>query len=134
LSIIDIERRDLNLYKIYFYKDRNGKEPVKDYIQELAVHKSKDSRIKLTKIRDYLKMLSEYGTRVGVPYVKHLDGDIWELRPLRDRILFAAWNGESFILLHQFMKQTQKTPQREIETAKRNLASYRERSKDNGNE
>ncbi len=122
------------MYKIYFYKDRNGKEPVKDYIQELAVHKSKDSRIKLTKIRDYLKMLSEYGTRVGVPYVKHLDGDIWELRPLRDRILFAAWNGESFILLHQFMKQTQKTPQREIETAKRNLASYRERSKDNGNE
>ncbi len=122
------------MYKIYFYKDRNGKEPVKDYIQELASHKDKDNRIKLTKIRDYLKMLSEYGTRVGMPYVKHLDGDIWELRPLRDRILFAAWDGESFILLHQFMKQTQKTPSREIETAKRNLASYRERSKDNGNE
>ncbi len=79
-------------------------------------------------------MLSEYGTRAGVPYVKHLDGDIWELRPLRDRILFAAWDGKSFILLHQFMKQTQKTPSREIEAAKRNLASYRERSKDNGNE
>jgi len=122
------------LYQIYFYKDKNGKEPVKDYIQELAAHKDKDSRIKLTKIRDYLKMLSEYGTRAGVPYVKHLDKDIWELRPLRDRILFAAWDGKSFILLHQFMKQTQKTPPREIETAKRNLASYRERSNDNGNE
>ena len=122
------------MYKIYFYKDRNGKELVKDYIQELASHKDKDNRIKLTKIRDYLKMLSEYGTRVGVPYVKHLDGDIWELRLLRDRILFAAWDKESFILFRQFMKQTQKTPPREIETAKRNLASYRERSKDNGNE
>ncbi len=122
------------MYQIYFYKDKNGKEPVKDYIQELAAHKDKDSGIKLTKIRDYLKMLSEYGTRAGVPYVKHLDKDIWELRPLRDRILFAAWDGESFILLHQFMKQTQKTPPREIEIAKRNLASYRERSNDNGNE
>jgi len=122
------------LYQIYFYKDKNGKEPVKDYIQELASNKDKNSRIKLTKIRDYLKVLSEYGTRAGVPYVKHLDGDIWELRPLRDRILFAAWDGKSFILLHQFMKQTQKTPSREIEAAKRNLASYRERSKDNGNE
>ncbi len=122
------------MYQIYFYKDKNGKEPVKDYIQELASNKDKNSRIKLTKIRDYLKVLSEYGTRAGVPYVKHLDGDIWELRPLRDRILFAAWDGKSFILLHQFMKQTQKTPSREIEAAKRNLASYRERSKDNGNE
>ncbi len=122
------------MYQIYFYKDKNRKEPVKDYIQELASNKDKNSRIKLTKIRDYLKVLSEYGTRAGVPYVKHLDGDIWELRPLRDRILFAAWDGKSFILLHQFMKQTQKTPSREIEAAKRNLASYRERSKDNGNE
>lgn len=122
------------MYQIYFYKDKNWKEPVKDYIQELASNKDKNSRIKLTKIRDYLKVLSEYGTRAGVPYVKHLDGDIWELRPLRDRILFAAWDGKSFILLHQFMKQTQKTPSREIEAAKRNLASYRERSKDNGNE
>ena len=107
------------MYEIYFYKDKNGKEPVKDYIQELASNKDKNSRIKLTKIRDYLKVLSEYGTRAGVPYVKHLDGDIWELRPLRDRILFAAWDGKSFILLHQFMKQTQKTPQREIEKAKK---------------
>lgn len=72
-------------------------------------------------------MLSEYGTRAGEPYIKHIDRDIWELRPLRDRILFAAWNGSSFILLHVFMKQTQKTPQREIERAKRNLIDYQGR-------
>ncbi len=33
----------------------------------------------------------EHGTAAGEPYVKHLDGEIWELRPLRDRILF--WHG-----------------------------------------
>lgn len=117
------------MYKIYFYMDKSGKEPVKEYIAELAGRKDKDSRIKLNKIRDYVKALSEYGTRAGEPYIKHLEGDIWELRPLRDRILFAAWDGSGFVLLHVFMKQTQKTPQREIERAKRSLTDYRERRK-----
>lgn len=76
---------------------------------------------------DYVKTLSEYVTRAGGPYIKHIDGDIWELRPLRDRILFAAWDGSSFVILHVFMKRTQKTPRKEIERAKRNLTDYRGR-------
>jgi len=43
------------LYEIHFYKDKSGKEPVKEYIATLASKKDKDSRIKLTKIRDYVK-------------------------------------------------------------------------------
>ena len=116
------------MHEIIFYKDRNGKEPVLEYIRELAGHSDKDSRIKLQKIRDYVKYLREEGKQAGEPYVKHLDGEIWELRPIRDRILFAAWNGQSFILLHHFMKKTQKTPQREIDKAKRNFADYMERN------
>lgn len=115
------------MHKINFYRDKNGKEPVAEYITELANKKDKDSRIKLNKIRDYIKVLSEYGTQAGEPYVKHLDGDIWELRPLRDRILFVGWTNGSFVLLHQFMKKTQKTPAREIEKAKRELADLIER-------
>ncbi len=115
------------MYEIHFYRDKNGKEPVKEYIARLAAKKDKDSRIKLNKIMDYVKTLSEYGTRAGKPYVKHIDGDIWELRPLRDRILFAAWDGSGFVLLHVFMKRTQKTPQKEIERAKRNLDDYQGR-------
>ena len=117
----------INLYEIHFYRDKNGKEPVKEYIAKLAAKKDKDSRTKLNKIMDSVKTLSEYGTRAGEPYIKHIDGDIWELRPLRDRILFAAWDGNGFVLLHFFMKRTQKTPQKEIERAKRNLADYQGR-------
>ena len=47
--------------------------------------------------------------RAGQPYIKHLDAEIWELRPLRDRILFVAWLDGSFVLLHPFVKKTQKT-------------------------
>jgi len=115
------------LHKIYFYRDRSGQEPVAEYIAELARKGDKESRIKLNKIRDYIKTLSEYGTRAGEPYIKHLDGEIWELRPLRDRILFIAWVNGGYVLLHHFMKKTQKTPAREIEKAKRELADLMER-------
>lgn len=119
------------MHKIHFYRDRSGKQPVLEYIKELRERKDKDSRVKLNKINDYIEILSQYGTQAGEPYLKHLDGEIWELRPLRDRILFVAWDGDGFVLLHHFMKQTQKTPAREIEKAKRELADLRERSKDN---
>ena len=96
------------MHKVHFYKDRNGNEPVAEYIAELAKKKDKDSRIKLNKIRDYIKALGCYGTQAGEPYVKHLEGEIWELRPLRDRILFVCRVGGNYVLLHQFMKKRRK--------------------------
>ena len=107
------------MYQVYFYKDKNGKQPVLDYLKELCSKQDKDSRIKANKINDYIEFLRVHGKQAGEPYVKHLEGEIWELRPLRDRILFVAWYNHSFVLLHHFMKTTQKTPQREIDKAKR---------------
>lgn len=49
------------MYKIEFYSDQNGKEPVLEYLEELASKNDKDSRIKLNKIRDYMKILKENG-------------------------------------------------------------------------
>lgn len=49
------------MYPIHFYKDSNGHEPVREYIETLAMHSSKDSRIKLHKIQDYLTMLKIEG-------------------------------------------------------------------------
>lgn len=115
------------MHNIYFYRDKNGNEPILDYLRALRSKHDKDSRIKANKINDYIEALSQYGIALGEPYLKHLDGPIWELRPIRDRILFAAWVNGSFVLLHCFMKKTQKTPAREIEQAKRELADLIER-------
>jgi phage-related protein len=117
------------LYEVIFYKDRNGKEPVLQYIRELGRRKDKDSRIKFNKIQEYIQVLCEYGTEAREPFIKHLDGEIWELRPIRDRIFFAAWTETEFTLLHHYLKKTQKTPPREIEQAKRELADFRERDR-----
>ena len=116
------------MHEIHFYKDKNGNEPVLEYLRELGRKNDKDSRIKLSKINDYIQMLCEYGTQAGEPYTKHLDGDIWELRPLRDRIFFVGWVNCGYVLLHHFLKKTQKTPAREINQAKRELADLLERS------
>jgi phage-related protein len=115
------------LYEIVFYKDKNDKQPVLEYIESLARNVGKDGRIKFNKIQEYLQVLREYGTQAGEPYIKHLDGEIWELRPIRDRIFFAAYSENRFILLHHFMKKTQKTPTREIKQAKRELDDIKER-------
>lgn len=118
-------------YTIHFYKDKKGKEPVSEYLEELIKKNDKDSRIKVNKINDYIEALKEYGTSLKEPYIKHIEGEIWELRPLRDRIFFVAWVNDSFVLLHHFMKKTQKTPSKEIEKAKRELADLKERGFNN---
>jgi phage-related protein len=121
-----------DLSNVYFYKDKDGIEPVYEYLRDLAKRKDKDSRIEANKINDYIEILHRYGTKAGLPYIKYLGNELWELRPLRDRIFFVAWYDESYVLLHHFMKKTQKTPAREVDKARRELADLRERGVDNG--
>ena len=118
------------MFAVFFWKDRNGRRPILEYIRKLESKSDKDSRIKANKILEYIDYLRKEGPKAKEPYAKHLDGNIWELRPISDRIMYAAWDGKSFILLHHFKKKTQKTPEREIRKAQKNLADYRERSKD----
>lgn len=102
---------------------------MREYIDKLQrkAKKSKDARINLNKIIAYIDALSEMGTRIGEPVTKYLDNNIWELRPISNRILYAYWKNNKFVLLHHFIKKTQKTPKKELERAKRNLKSYLER-------
>lgn len=115
------------MYKIEIYEDKNGQSQLKDYIKNLQQNDSKDSKIKFNKIISYMRMLKQEGVFIGQPYVKHIEGKIWELRPLRDRILFAYCNKNEIVLLTIFMKQTQKTPRKEIKKAKKFLEDYLKR-------
>lgn len=120
------------MYEIEFYENKNGKSEIADLIKDLKQRSStnKECRINFTKIVAYLDLLEEFGTRVGEPVTKHLDGEIWELRPLRNRLLYAYYKDNKFIILHHFIKKTKKTPKREMEQAKRNLQDYLERKDD----
>ena len=120
------------MYQIILYSDRQGREPVNDYIKELESQNTKDARIRLTKIRTYVKALADNGLPLRVEVCKHIEGDIWELRPTKDRIMFAGWRGGVFVLLHCFEKTGQKTPRREIERAQREFKDFIERWGEHG--
>ena len=118
----------ITIFEVILYEDEKGNNPVLEFLTELANTNGKDSRVRLKKVQDYINILQAYGNIVGAPVMKHLDDEIWELRPLRDRVLFAGVVGGKYVLLHQFVKKTQKTPKREIEQAKRELEDFKRRS------
>ena len=117
------------MYEVEFYEDKNGISEIVEYLDDLKEkgETSKHERVNRDKILAYMIALKQYGTRIGQPVVKHIDGSIWELRPLANRIFFFYWKDNKFVLLHHFIKKTQKTPLREIETARAKMKDFIER-------
>ncbi len=67
-------------------------------------------------------LIESYGLeRVHEPYVKHLQGKLWEMRMQgRDgiaRAIYVAKTGRRVVVLHAFVKKTEKTPRRNLEIA-----------------
>lgn len=62
------------MYNIEVYQDKLGNSEINNYLQELSKKytTSKDSRIKYNKIVSYIRLLKQYGTRLGEPYIKYL--------------------------------------------------------------
>jgi phage-related protein len=71
-----------------------------------------------------VELIQSHGLeRVREPYVKHLEGPIWEMRMRgRSGIARAAYvtaRGRRIVVVHVFSKKSQKTPRREIAIALR---------------
>ena len=82
-------------------------------------HLPGDIRARFARI---IGMIETYGLqRVGMPYVRHITGKLWEMRAEgRDGIargMYVTASGQRVVLVHVFMKKTQKTPRSEIEQA-----------------
>lgn len=109
----------IKMYNIILF-EKNNKCPVADFLDKLIEKIS-------SKIHRNIELLEKYGTYIGEPFVKHIEKDIWELRTdfsnIRTRIFFIV-NGETIILLHGFIKKTNKAPKKEIEIAKNRMKEY----------
>ena len=116
------------MFELLFFKDNRGKSDIIEYLDELKDKAlvSKDAAINRRKILAYMAALQEKGTLLGEPYVRHIEEDIWELRPLQNRILFFYWGKNRFVMLHSFIKKTRKTPKREVDRAKRERDAWKE--------
>ncbi|MDA8168329.1 MAG: type II toxin-antitoxin system RelE/ParE family toxin [Nitrospiraceae bacterium] len=78
-----------------------------------------DIKARIINITD---LLIEHGPQnVREPYVKHIHGKLFEIRAKgKDgiaRVFYFTMTGQRIVLLHGFIKKTQKTPKKEIDTA-----------------
>jgi phage-related protein len=96
-----------------FYRSDSGREPVREWLKNLD---AADRRIIGEDIKDV-----EFSWPIGMPLVKALGRDLWEVRSSLPhgriaRVLFCVQT-ECMVLLHGFMKKTQKTPKQDIDLA-----------------
>lgn len=121
------------MYTVEFYETSNGKSEFWDFLEELRINAatSKDARIQYKQIILYIQLLQDNGTHLNDNITKHLEDGIWELRPGHNRVLYFFYHNNTFVLLHQFRKKSQKTPKHEIKKAKAERADYLARKEAN---
>jgi len=98
-----------------FYRSDRGREPVREWLKGLTVD---DRRIIGEDIKDV-----EFAWPIGMPLVRSLGHDLWEVRSSLSRgqiarVIFCV-HEESMYLLNGFIKRTKKTPKHEIDLALR---------------
>lgn len=109
-------------WQVEFYKTLENKCPVKEWMTTLNM-KTK------VKVFRHLELLERFGLELKEPYVKRLGDKLYEVR-VKDqqgiyRIIYFAHTGKKFILLHGFVKKTQKTPKKELELAYLRMKEYK---------
>jgi len=104
------------LLDVDFYKSSNGREPVREWLKTLP------KKIKKI-IGDDIKVV-QANWPIGMPLVRSLGKKLWELRSTVPegivRIFFVIKDG-TMVLLHGFIKKTQKTPSQEMEIARKRM-------------
>lgn len=101
-------------WQILFYEDRRGKSSVLDFINDLSAKNR-------AKVNMAFNLLAEFGTKLGMPHAKRIEGRLWELRPGDNRLFYFLHLENRFVVLHGFRKQSMKTPEKEIATALRRM-------------
>ncbi|WP_434558443.1 type II toxin-antitoxin system RelE/ParE family toxin [Pseudomonas sp. Z5-35] len=105
------------ILNVHFFRTDAGNEPVREWLTDLP--------------REHRRMIGtdiktvQIGWPIGMPVVRKLDTGLWEVRiDLGDtiaRVLFTVV-GSDMVLLHAFIKKSQKTPTTDMATAKQRKA------------
>ncbi len=96
-----------------FYRLDSGREPVREWLRRLG---SDDRKIMGEDIKDV-----EFAWPIGMPLVRGLGDGLWEVRSRLPggrigRVIFTVEHS-AMVLLHGFIKKTQKTPKQDLDLA-----------------
>lgn len=98
---------------VKFFRTEGGNEPVRDWLVDLP---REQRRLVGTDIKTV-----QLGWPIGMPVVRKLDNGLWEVRTdlgnAIARVIFTVV-GSEMVLLHGFIKKSQKTPTVDLQTAK----------------
>lgn len=106
---------------INYWRNAAGKSPVEKYIDRVD---NKEERAELFSI---LKGIQEKGTdALGVEF-RQIEGKLWELKikvfGSQHRIFYLVMSGNRMVLLHAYLKKSQKAPQKDLRVAKQRMKS-----------
>lgn len=115
----------MKIFDLDFYKKEDGKIPVQDFLYSL------EPKLRAKAFRD-IELLKNMGNELREPYVKPIKGEnnkgLYELRIKFSsdiaRIFYFTYYNNKFILLHGFIKKSMKTPQKEIDKARKYMKDY----------
>jgi phage-related protein len=115
-AVVDKDKHE-PILDVLFYRTDAGNEPVREWLKELP---REDRRT----IGEDIKT-AQYGWPLGMPLIRKMERNLWEVRSNISsgiaRVLFTA-KGAMMILLHGFVKKSQRTPPAELNTARRRLS------------
>lgn len=100
---------------VTFFQTSSGHEPVREWLKSLEKN---DRKI----IGEDIKLV-QFRWPLGMPLVRKIETGLWEVRTHLSgrriaRVLFTAENGE-MVLLHGFIKKSQKTPTKDLQLARK---------------
>jgi phage-related protein len=114
------EDDDEPILLVAFYRTAGGNEPAREWLKNL---KREDRK----RIGEDIKT-AQFGWPLGMPLIRKLEPGLWEVRshisPGIARVIFTV-GSQTMVLLHGFIKKSQKTPPVELKTARRRLADLR---------
>ena len=118
-------------WDIEYYQKENGEIPVEDFLLSLS------TKLRAKAYSDII-LLKRLGINIRAPYSVPLQGDkhkgLFELRTKFSsditRIFYFLYDKNKFVLLHGFVKKTNKTPERELERAVKYKKDYERRRQD----
>jgi len=118
-------------WDIEYYQKENGEVPVEDFLLSL------NPKLRAKAYSDIM-LLKRLGINIRAPYSVPLQGDkhkgLFELRTKFSsditRVFYFLYDKNKFVLLHGFVKKTNKTPERELERAVKYKKDYERRCQD----
>ena len=118
------------MFHVIFYETEEGKRPAEEFLLEL------NPKMR-AKVAGLIGILGEKGNELRMPYSRHLEEGIFELRCIQGsditRVLYFFYVGRTIVLTGGFVKKQQKTPKSELKIAKLRMKDFLKRYGD-GNE